>query len=434
MSDRKTLDIPQTYDRRALLKQFWEVRLKTEDLCRSLQIEDFVIQSMPDVSPTKWHLGHTSWFFEAVILSQFLADFQPYHERYWFFFNSYYESVGARVARNIRGLMSRPTVRDVYAYRSHINEQMDLLVQTANEKDWENISSLIILGIHHEQQHQELLLTDIKHVLSINPLRPAYRSQPVEAGKIAIPDSRFLEFEEGLFEMGDESSGFSFDNERPRHRVWMPAYRLQNRLITNREYLEFMNDGGYSDYRHWLSDGWATIQEQNWNAPFYWEKTDGKWSEFTLSGMRILDLDAPVSHVSYYEADAFAHWSGKRLPTEAEWERAAGQVEEDVASGNFMESERFHPRAFSGSTEKPLVQMFGDVWEWTCSSYLPYPGFRPDSGTISEYNGKFMSDQMVLRGGSCATPLSHIRKTYRNFFQCDKRWQFTGIRLAEDVS
>jgi ergothioneine biosynthesis protein EgtB len=409
------------------LQNYLTVRQQTEHLCRPLQIEDYVIQSMADVSPAKWHLGHTTWFFETFLLQKYQRGYKPYHETYGYLFNSYYETIGERWARSNRGLLSRPTVQEIFAYRASIDERMRELMET-NTLD-SNFHFLLELGLNHEQQHEELLVTDIKNVLALNPLKPVYQPQTVRPREDATTN-RWLQFAGGLVEIGFAGTEFSFDNERPRHRVWLNDFSLQNRLVTNEEYLQFINDGGYSDFRHWLSDGWALVQQEGWKSPMYWENQDGVWRIMTLSGLRPLDPSEPVCHVSYYEADAYAKWAGKRLPSEAEWEHGAGTIENQVNSGNFVENGYFHPVPASPATS--LVQMFGDVWEWTQSAYLPYPGFQPEPGAVGEYNGKFMSDQMILRGGSCATPRNHIRKTYRNFFQCDKRWQFTGIRLASD--
>jgi len=411
-----------------LLQNFVAVRGQTEDLARPLTTEDYVIQSMPDVSPTKWHLAHTTWFFETFLLQKYLPGYKPHHEMYAYLFNSYYETVGDRWARSNRGLLSRPTVKDVFSYRSYVDDHLRVLIEKDGNRQENTFCFLVELGIHHEQQHQELLVTDIKHVLSINPMHPAYTSAMRHPKADPVP-ARFVEFGGGLHEIGFSGVDFSFDNERPQHQVWLEGFCLQNRLVTNADYLEFIKDGGYSDFRHWLSDGWALIQQENWKHPLYWENKDGEWHEMTLTGFRPLEPSEPVCHVSYYEADAYAKWAGKRLPTEAEWEVAASTVETRIADGNFLESGNFHPAA-NDVAGRPLSQIFGDVWEWTQSAYLPYPGFRPEPGAVGEYNGKFMINQMVLRGGSCATPRSHIRKTYRNFFQCDKRWQFMGIRLA----
>jgi len=425
----QTAPVVATLDRREALHAYLTVRQTTEALCRPLQTEDYVIQSMEDVSPPKWHLGHTSWFFETFLLRKFQPGYRVYHDLYAFLFNSYYESIGTRWARPTRGLLSRPTVKEVYAYRAYVDEKMSALIDSVGQQDWPQFYFLLDLGIHHEQQHEELIVTDMKNILSINPLKPAYQIQMEGNETFESIHSTFIEFAGGLSEIGFAGSGFSFDNERPRHRVWLEDYRLQNRLVTNEEYLAFIRDGGYTNPLLWLSDGWAAVSERGWNAPMYWQQKENDWEIFTLSGLQKLELPEPVCHVSYYEADAYARWAGKRLPTEAELEHALEGL--DKASGNFLENGRLHPVACTSSAGKTLHQAFGDVWEWTSSAYLPYPGFSPEPGVVGEYNGKFMSDQMVLRGGSCATPASHIRDTYRNFFQCDKRWQFTGIRLAD---
>lgn len=419
--------------RSELLESFKEVRQKSEELCSPLQTEDYVIQSMEDVSPPKWHLGHTTWFFETFLLQNYSRGYQPYHPLYGYLFNSYYETIGDRVARAQRGLLSRPTVKEVYAFRARINGRMSELIESVPAEEWTRFFFLMDLGLNHEQQHQELLLTDIKNILAINPLKPAYREAVPSQETASLPPVRFTEFEGGVFEIGASGPGFSFDNERPRHGVLLNDFQLQNRAVTNGEYLEFVNDRGYTDFRHWLSEGWAILTERNWKSPMYWEKKDGEWYVMTLSGMQRLNLNEPVCHVSYFEADAFARWAGKRLPTEAEWEHAAELTGADLTHCNFMDSGRFHPSPYGSAKEdSSKIHLFGDVWEWTSSAYLPYPGFQPEAGAVGEYNGKFMSNQMILRGGSCATPLNHIRSTYRNFFQCDKRWQFTGIRLASD--
>ena len=415
---------------KAMGRSYAAVRARTEELCAPLETEDYVIQSMPDVSPPKWHIGHVTWFFETFLLGRFLPDYTPYHPGYAFLFNSYYESIGDRWARANRGLLSRPTVQEVYRYRACVDEKMQELIAQYEAKAWPDVPFLLDLGLHHEQQHQELLVTDFKNILALNPLRPRYAERNSRAPGEATTAATFIDIEGGMVEIGHSGSGFSFDNERPRHRVWLKDYRLQNRPVTNGEYLEFMEAGGYSDFRHWLSDGWARVKQDGWNSPLYWENRDGQWFHYTLAGMRTVDPSEPVTHVSYYEADAFARWANKRLPTESEWEHAARRVAD--STGNFADSGEFHPMP-ARPAAKDLTQMFGDVWEWTCSAYLPYPGFKPEPGAVGEYNGKFMSDQMILRGGSCATPANHIRPTYRNFFQCDKRWQFTGIRLAEDA-
>jgi ergothioneine biosynthesis protein EgtB len=411
------------------LGAYLAVRQQTEEICKPLEIEDYVIQSMPDVSPAKWHLGHTTWFFETFLLQKYDPEYKPFKELYGYLFNSYYETIGERWARSNRGLLSRPTVKEVYEYRAYVDTKMKELLET--EPADPQFNFLVELGVNHEQQHEELLITDIKNVLALNPTKPVYKKTAPISDEPSLKN-RFVEFAGGLVEIGYFGNGFSFDNERPRHRVWLNDFLMQERLVTNGEYLEFIRNGGYTDFRHWLSDGWARVQQEGWRHPLYWEQKNGEWFEMTLSGLLPLNLSGPVCHVSYFEADAYAKWAGKRLPLEAEWEHAAQLSEDSGGSGNFLETKNFHPVAASSNASATLQQMYGDVWEWTQSSYLPYPGFKQEPGAVGEYNGKFMNDQMVLRGGSCATPQNHIRKTYRNFFQCDKRWQFTGIRLASD--
>jgi ergothioneine biosynthesis protein EgtB len=417
-----------------LQKRFLSTRAISERLCQPLQTEDYVIQSMDDVSPPKWHLGHTSWFFETILLRKFQKNYVPFHDKYDFIFNSYYESLGTRVQRPLRGLLSRPTVREVYEYRAAINDRMVSLMNGLDEHDRKNFEFLTELGIHHEQQHQELLYMDIKHILSINPLRPVYQQhQQKSEGK--VPQLKYVEFEGRIHSIGhNNEDGFSFDNETPAHQVYLQNFKIANRLITNGEYLDFMNDRGYSNPLLWLSDGWYAVNQNQWNAPMYWQQTSDGWEMMTLNGWRAVDPNEPVVHVSYYEADAFARWAGKRLPTEPEWEVAAVKSGASIERGNFVDDKILHPAALSQEDKNSsLQQMFGDVWEWTSSAYLPYPGFKPAEGTIGEYNGKFMSNQMVLRGGACITPRNHIRVTYRNFFQPDKRWAFNGIRTASDA-
>ncbi len=381
---------------------------------------------MDDVSPPKWNLAHTSWFFETFLLREFLPAYHEFHPQFGYLFNSYYEAVGERHPRPQRGLVSRPTVAEVYAYRAHVDRAMKELVRSADDGNWERIAPLLELGLHHEEQHQELLLTDLKHILATNPLRPAYQSRDQEPPKEA-PPINWAPYSGGLVEIGFEGTGFSYDNEGPRHSVYLEPYRLGSRLVTNAEYLEFMESGGYEQPRHWLSEGWATVQEQGWRSPLYWEKADGRWWMMTLSGFHELSDAEPVCHVSYFEADAYARWRGKRLPTEAEWEAAAFA---EPIEGNLFETGALHPTAARGGGT--LDQLYGDVWEWTQSPYVAYPGFRTAPGAVGEYNGKFMCNQYVLRGGSCATSRRHIRPTYRNFFPPPARWQFTGIRLASD--
>jgi len=428
---------------RAELASFYRsVRETTQALCEPLLPEDHVVQSMPDVSPPKWHLGHTTWFFEQLLLRRFARGYTPYHSWFGYIFNSYYESFGERVARDHRGSLSRPSVQEVNDYRSYVDERMMDLIETIGEPDYREAAQLAELGLHHEQQHEELLVTDIKHIFATNPLRPVYRPCQAAAGGTQsgrAAAASWIAYEGGITELGAETDGFAYDNERPRHKALLREFRLRDRPATCGEYLEFLEDGGYRNSLLWLSDGWEKACAEGWRAPLYWTKENGGWEVMTLSGLRPLDRAEPVAHVSFYEAAAFARWAGKRLPTEAEWEHAARGMETAPAGGNFLEDGRLHParygqgRATQASEAGPKPgQMFGDVWEWTGSAYLAYPGYRQDEGPLGEYNGKFMSNQMVLRGGSCATPRSHIRPSYRNFFPCDKRWQFTGIRLADD--
>jgi ergothioneine biosynthesis protein EgtB len=413
----------------ALAGRYDAVRAWTEALCAPLEVEDYVVSSMPDVSPTKWHLAHTSWFFETFVLAAHDPAYRAPDARYAYLFNSYYVQAGERHCRAKRGLVTRPTVREVYAYRAHVDAAMRRLIARIAGDAEHPAAGLIELGLQHEQQHQELLVTDIKHVLWTNPLRPRYRAADAAAA-LETQAVNWLDFEGGVQWIGHEGDGFSFDNEGPRHRVFLEPYALASRLITNGEYLAFMQDGGYTRPELWLSAGLAAVQDRQWEGPLYWEQAaDGGWSEFTLGGTRALDgaaLADPVTHVSYYEADAFARWAGRRLPTEFEWEAAARGT---PVAGRFAETERFHP---AGPTGAPgLRQLYGDAWQWTRSAYVGYPNYRPTTGAIGEYNGKWMTDQWVLRGASCATPRSHARVTYRNFFPSDARWQFTGIRLAD---
>ena len=414
----------------SLAERYRTVRQRTERLCDPLETEDYVIQTVTDVSPTRWHLAHVSWFFETFILKPYLPGYAPLDPRYAYLFNSYYVQAGERHARHQRGFLSRPTVAQVYAYRAYVDEHMQTLLATASAETLRELTPLVEIGLHHEQQHQELLLTDIKHVFSVNPLYPVYRPRK-PAAVAAVPTLAWVDFDEGLYEIGSEGDGFFYDNEGPRHRFFLNAYRLANRLVTNAEYLAFMDDDGYATPELWLSMGWAAREEHGWTAPAYWEKRDGQWMHFTLSGLREVDPDEPVCHVSYFEADAYARWAGARLPTEHEWEVAARTAS---IRGNFVEDAHFHPVAARASTDDaPLLQVYGDVGEWTRSPYAPYPGYEPAPGALGEYNGKFMCNQFVLRGGSCATSGTHIRPTYRNFFPPDARWQFMGIRLAKDV-
>jgi len=377
---------------------------------------------MPDCSPPKWHLAHTAWFFETFILASVDPNFQPYNPHFNYLFNSYYDAVGTRWPRHARGLLSRPTLSEVYAYRHAIDEQILARMEAVDGRTFEAIAPFIELGLNHEQQHQELLLTDVKHAFGLNPLKPAYAT--VDCPALPSETSqRWVRFEPGVRQIGHSGGGFAFDNEGPRHNTYIGGFEIAVRSVTAREYLRFMEDGGYDRPEYWLSDGWAARQQNNWNAPLYWERTVSGWSLFTLRGMLELDPTQPVCHVSLYEADAYARWAEARLPTEAEWEIAATGRE---IAGNFLDSGLLHPHASES--------LFGDVWVWTASPYTPYPGFRYATGAIGEYNGKFMCNQMVLRGGSCVTPVGHIRPTYRNFFPPDARWQFSGLRLAKDFT
>jgi len=412
------------------VKRYLKVRRQTESLCTPLVPEDYVVQSMPDVSPTKWHLAHTSWFFETFLLTPHLHDYKVFDPHFAYLFNSYYVTVGDRHCRQNRGLLSRPTVAQIYDYRKHTDEAMVRLLSDLTRSQGSELRAVIEIGLHHEQQHQELMVTDIKHVFWVNPLRPAYRprTQPSAPG---LPPMRWIDFPEGIRTVGHEGPGFAFDNESPRHRTFLEPFRLASRLVTNGEYKQFIQDGGYKRADLWLSMGWATVQQEQWSAPLYWIEQDSQWLNHTLSGLRPVDDSEPVCHVSYFEADAYARWAGARLPSEFEWEFASESL---PIEGNFVERERFHPMLLSQRIQTPtLSQMFGDVWEWTRSAYLPYPGFQPPTGALGEYNGKFMCNQFVLRGGSSATPQDHIRRTYRNFFPPDARWQFMGFRLARDI-
>jgi ergothioneine biosynthesis protein EgtB len=409
------------------LPRFASIRSLTAQLVAPLSDEDQCVQSMPDTSPAKWHLAHTSWFFETVVLMPHARDYVHYDQRYHYLFNSYYEVLGPHHPRPQRGLLTRPSVGEVLAYRRHVDTAMRKLFETAGEAARSVFEGLAELGLQHEQQHQELILTDIKHALSCNPLLPAYLPPQPAAVRSIVPLT-WIGFAGGIVPIGHQGNDFAFDNEGPRHLVLLTPYRLANRLVTCGEYLAFMEDGGYRRPEFWLSDGWALVQSQGWSAPLYWSDDEGDWHAFTLNGMQPVKPDQPVVHVSFHEAYAYAAWAGKRLPTEFEWEAAAAS---EPVSGNLLDPTRPHPKAAAAGDG--LLQIYGDAWEWTRSSYDPYPGFKPLEGAVGEYNGKFMSGQIVLRGGSCVTPLGHVRPTYRNFFPPTARWQFSGIRLAEDA-
>ncbi len=424
ISDSRTeLSLP------TLLRRFLEVRAATEGLVEPLTDEDCVVQSMPDVSPSKWHLAHVTWFFETFVLRPHLEGYGVKHPEYEFLFNSYYNAVGPQFARPRRGLLTRPTMSSVREYRRHVDEAVERLLADRGDGVTPELAQLIELGIQHEQQHQELILMDIKHVLSCNPLFPPYRRGGEAPDSDPPGDLVWTTVPEGLETLGHSGGGFAYDNEMPEHRVFLERFRVASRLVTNAEFLEFVEAGGYQDPAPWLADGWAVVREHSWDAPLYWTRRENGWNEFTLDGLKRLDPCAPVCHVSYYEADAFASWAGVRLPSEGEWERVA---RDRPVEGNFVENGRLHPGSGSTVGEGPH-RMYGDVWEWTRSPYVPYPGFNPPEGAVGEYNGKFMCNQQVLRGGSCVTPRSHIRPTYRNFFYPQCRWQFAGIRLASDT-
>ena len=419
---------PGATDPQRLADRFRAVRATTEELAAPLSPEDQTVQTMADVSPTKWHRAHVTWFFETFLLAENEVDFAPYRDGYWFLFNSYYETVGPRYSRPDRGHISRPGAEEVGAYRRNVDDRMTELLTSTDAQRLSDLHSLVELGLHHEQQHQELLLMDIKHVLSRNPLAPLYAGTRLASAP--VDTMGWVEVEGGLVEVGYEGQAFHFDNEEPVHKVWVEPFRIADRLVTNGEWLEFMADGGYARHELWLSDGRARVLADGWQAPLYWLEIDGRWFEHTLHGTLPVDPALPVSHVSYYEAEAFATWAGKRLPTEDEWEHAVTSTATPVA-GNLADRESFHPRAAQAGVGG-IRQAYGDCWEWTGSSYLPYPGFHPPAGAIGEYNGKFMSGQMVLRGGCALTSAGHIRPTYRNFFPPAARWALSGVRLADD--
>lgn len=419
----------ETNDQTYLWERYADVRRESEWLCKPLEIDDYGAQTMPAVSPPKWHLAHTAWFFETLVLKPFLDGYREYHPLFPYLFNSYYESLGSYHPRPERGLLSRPTVAEVYRYRAYVDEHMARVLGQAGHLHREEIERCTVLGLNHEQQHQELLLTDIKHIFAYNPLRPSYGAMAWGTRVFDALPLRWLDFEGGIKSIGHEGEGFAYDNEAPVHKVYLHDFQLASRPVTNGEFMEFIEAGGYQKPDYWLSDAWKRVCQHGWKAPLYWECLDGEWWQMTLSGMRAVDEGSPVCHVSYYEAAAFAQWCGKRLPTEAEWEVAASTL---PIEGNLRESGALHPLPLSSDDLFPS-QMFGDVWEWTQSPYTPYPGFRQIPGPLGEYNGKFMSGQMVLRGGSCITPVDHIRATYRNFFYPEERWQFSGFRLAKDM-
>ncbi len=413
-----------------LAEEFCKVRSQSLALCAPLTPEDMMVQSCADASPAKWHLAHTTWFFETFVLREFVPGYRPFHPDFVWLFNSYYNAVSAQPEKKLRASFSRPTAEEILAYRHHVDAAMEDF--SAGEVP-EAARTRIVLGLNHEQQHQELLITDIKHAFWSNPLHPVYAPGGIGAARQNAP-VQWVNFPGGVVEIGHSGSGFCFDNETPRHKVFLEPFRQASRPVSCAEYLAFMEDGGYSRSELWLSEGWTTVQAERWDAPLYWRRGEsGGWEVFTLRGLAPLDnlLATPVCHISYFEADAYARWAGKCLPTEAEWETAAAPA---PVEGNLLEQENFHPQAEENASEPKQAavgQLYGDVWEWNVSAYLPYPGFHPLPGALGEYNGKFMCNQMVLRGGSVATPASHIRATYRNFFAPATRWQFSGVRLAD---
>ena len=413
-----------------LLLKYQTIRQLSLQICEPLEKEDYVVQPILDASPPKWHLGHVTWFFENFILVDKCENYQLFDERLNFIFNSYYESQGPRILRSNRGNMSRPTLESVFEYRRYVDKNMEHLLKKYEGKQVPNdLAELLTVGLQHEQQHQELLVTDLKYILGHNPLFPVYKEALSSTPTPPVGDAVFHTIPEGIYEIGYQGEGFCWDNELNVHKVYLHEYQIQDRLVTNGEYLDFMEAGGYQRYEHWLSEGWEWAKQLEVKAPLYWYQKDGEWWQYTLGGLKKVDPNLPVTHVSYFEADAYARWKGYRLPTEFEWETACRMFQPTpTKQDNFLESGLLHPGSTQNSND---FQLLGHVWEWTGSSYLPYPNYPRFKGALGEYNGKFMVNQMVLRGGSCATPLSHIRLTYRNFFQTDKRWQFTGIRLAQ---
>lgn len=418
----------ERFSRSHLIERFKAIREFSHQLVKPLEIEDFVVQAMENTSPTKWHLAHVSWFFEIFLLEKVYDNYESLHPQYSYIFNSYYLQTGKPHSRSKRGLLTRPTVREVFEYREYVNKEVLKFLEDATEEQLKEYGPVIEIGNNHEQQHQELMITDFKYMFAQNPLFPAYKELDLPESE-PVPELNWISFEEDIYEIGNGGGEFTYDNEHPRHRKFLESFELADRLITNGEYMEFMEDDGYARSELWLDDGWAAVNNNCWEAPLYWLKKDDGWHYFTLTGQRNVDPNEPLTHISYYEADAFARWAGARLPAEAEWEIAAG---DQSCEGNFVEEEHFHPQPLQ-SPQSGLKQMFGDVWEWTKSAYEAYPGYKPLPGALGEYNGKFMCSQYVLRGGSCATSQTHIRKTYRNFFYPDARWQFNGIRLARTI-
>ena len=430
-------------DDESLISYYTRVRQDSGRICAPLEIEDYGIQTMPEVSPPKWHLAHTSWFFETLLLKPFLHGYKEYHPQFAVLFNSYYDTIGNYHPRPLRGLLSRPTVEEIYRYRSYVDDAMTELISQPSHPEVEQIISLIILGLNHEQQHQELLLTDIKHIFATNPLKPVYKRLDTTLYKQMNPSSKatpaidWITFDGGIKSVGHAGQGFAYDNEGPQYKVYLEDFQLAAKPVSNAEFIEFMQAGGYAEASYWLSDAWALLKQQHWQAPLYWEQKGHEWYNMTLSGLQPVDMAAPVCHVSFFEAAAFVRWAcekdpGVRLPTEVEWEIAANTV---PLKGQLRDLNCMQPRDLTETDVKSgLTQMFGDVWEWTQSPYTAYPGYHAAIGPMGEYNGKFMSSQIVLRGGSCVTPADHIRSSYRNFFYPHERWQFSGFRLARDLS
>jgi len=416
--------------RSAIEARLFDTRRLSLELAEPLSPEDMTVQAMDDASPTKWHLAHVTWFFETFILSKHLPGYQPFDDTFNYCFNSYYESQGPRQPRPKRGLLTRPSSERVLAYRAHVDAGLAKLFAKGISPS-SQIARLVEVGINHEQQHQELLLTDILALFAANPLYPAYRQKPSAAASAAAEPVRWLEFPGGIVKIGHDGKGFAWDNELPQHEALIHPFALADRLVSNGEWLKFIADGGYRTASLWLADGWALLNREGWQAPLYWQERDGRWLAMSLHGLNPIEPAAPVAHVSYYEADAYARWAGKRLPSEFEWELAAQTL---PLVGNTLASKALRPLPADGPAgEGTPRQMFGDVWEWTQSAYLPYPGYRPPAGALGEYNGKFMVSQQVLRGGSCATPAGHTRASYRNFFYPHQRWQFMGLRLASEI-
>ena len=410
-----------------LLAQFRAVRQQTEAICQPLMVEDYVVQPTADVSPPKWHIGHVTWFFETFVLRPYKKGYRVFNEKYPFVFNSYYEAAGARILRTNRGNLSRPSVEDIYKYRAYVDKNMEEWLSETNMT--KELHDLVQIGLNHEQQHQELLLTDIKYILGNNPLFPKYKDG-IEAPIAEKLTNDWLTVERGNYTIGYQDEGFYYDNEKGIHEVFLPSFQVQDRLVTNGEFIAFIEAKGYQNHEYWLSAGWAWVNKNEISAPMYWYKIENEWYYYKLSGLQKININEPLTHVNFFEADAFARWQGKRLPTEFEWEVACKQHAPIISEvANFSDEGYLH----TVSQQNGDNQFYGDVWEWTNSSYLPYPYYKKVDGALGEYNGKFMIDQMVLRGGSCATPRNHIRPTYRNFFPTHSRWQFMGFRLAEYV-